>query len=245
MKQTILILTLLCAAKSIQAQVGIGTSSPASSSILDVTSTSKGFLPPRMASTQRDAISSPIAGLIIWCTDCGSNGELQTYNGTKWTNLLGGESGTSSPAGGTTSYAVRINYDTNTEPDTAMQLTSSTWSSNSVTVTINSVTNVVFEFPSESAPPIAVNTYFYNGNIDKYILSTMGLGNNNYANGQGFTSTVSSHQSSNPNQATNNFFSAFSTDSKIKLNLTPNNYGGSKKNLPPVYVHCYVVFTFP
>jgi hypothetical protein len=90
MKQTILILTLLCAAKSIQAQVGIGTSSPASSSILDVTSTSKGFLPPRMTLAQRDAISSPVAGLMIWCTDCGSNGDLQTYNGSLWTNLSGG-----------------------------------------------------------------------------------------------------------------------------------------------------------
>jgi len=90
MKQTILILTLLCAANSIQAQVGIGTSSPASSSILDVTSTSKGFLPPRMTLAQRDAISSPVAGLMIWCTDCGSNGDLQTYNGSLWTNLSGG-----------------------------------------------------------------------------------------------------------------------------------------------------------
>ena len=92
MKQTILILTLLCAANSIQAQVGIGTSSPASSSILDVTSTSKGFLPPRMTLAQRDAISSPVAGLMIWCTDCGLSGDLQTYNGSVWTNLSGGPS---------------------------------------------------------------------------------------------------------------------------------------------------------
>ena len=86
MKQTILILTLLCAATSIQAQVGIGTTSPETTSILDLTSTTKGFLPPRMTSTQRDAIASPVAGLMIWCTE---TLELQVYNGTRWINSTG------------------------------------------------------------------------------------------------------------------------------------------------------------
>jgi Flp pilus assembly pilin Flp len=86
MKKTILILTLLCAATSIQAQVGIGTTSPETTSILDLTSTTKGFLPPRMTSTQRDAIASPVAGLMIWCTE---TLELQVYNGTRWINSTG------------------------------------------------------------------------------------------------------------------------------------------------------------
>ncbi|MFT4875518.1 MAG: Flp pilus assembly pilin Flp [Bacteroidia bacterium] len=86
MKKTILIFTLLCAATSIQAQVGIGTTTPDSSSILDLTSTSKGFLPPRMTAAQRDAIASPIAGLMIWCTE---SLELQVYNGTRWINSTG------------------------------------------------------------------------------------------------------------------------------------------------------------
>jgi Flp pilus assembly pilin Flp len=86
MKQTILILMLLCAANSIQAQVGIGTASPETTSILDLTSTTKGFLPPRMTSTQRDAIASPVAGLMIWCTE---TLELQVYNGTRWINSTG------------------------------------------------------------------------------------------------------------------------------------------------------------
>ena len=86
MKQTILILTLLCAATLTQAQVGIGTTSPETTSILDLTSTTKGFLPPRMTSTQRDAIASPVAGLMIWCTE---TLELQVYNGTRWINSTG------------------------------------------------------------------------------------------------------------------------------------------------------------
>lgn len=46
--------------------LGIGTTSPNSSSLLDVTSTTKGFLPPRMTTTQRDAIASPVEGLVIY-----------------------------------------------------------------------------------------------------------------------------------------------------------------------------------
>jgi len=71
-------------------KVGIGTSTPAASAVLDVASTTKGFLPPRMISTYRDAIASPSAGLIIWCNNCGTTGELQVYNGTAWTNMTGG-----------------------------------------------------------------------------------------------------------------------------------------------------------
>ncbi len=70
--------------------VGIGTDTPESSALLEVKSTDKGFLPPRMTEAQRDASSSAIAGLVVWCTNCGTNGELQVYNGTAWTNMTGG-----------------------------------------------------------------------------------------------------------------------------------------------------------
>ena len=84
---TIILLSVL---SMVQAQVGIGTTTPNSSAALDVTSTSAGLLPPRMTAVQRNAISGPSAGLMIWCTDCGTNGELQVYNGTSWTNFTGG-----------------------------------------------------------------------------------------------------------------------------------------------------------
>ena len=48
------------------AQVGIGTNSPAASAQLDISSTTKGFLPPRMTTAQRNNISSPVEGLIIF-----------------------------------------------------------------------------------------------------------------------------------------------------------------------------------
>ena len=70
-------------------QVGIGTGTPVVSAALDVTSTSKGFLPPRMTMAQRIAISSPPAGLLIYCYDCGG-GEIEVYSGINWRNMIGG-----------------------------------------------------------------------------------------------------------------------------------------------------------
>jgi hypothetical protein len=69
----------------IQAQVGIGTSSPASSAKLEIYSTTQGFLPPRMTSTQRGQITNPAIGLVVYQTD-GASG-LYNYNGTTWKQL--------------------------------------------------------------------------------------------------------------------------------------------------------------
>lgn len=46
--------------------IGVGTGTPDASAKLDVTSTTKGFLPPRMTTSQRDAIASPADGLMIY-----------------------------------------------------------------------------------------------------------------------------------------------------------------------------------
>ena len=72
--------------------VGINdnNSSPNSKAMLDVSSTTKGFLPPRMTYSEKIAIASPPAGLIVWCSNCGTSGELQIYNGTIWTSLTAG-----------------------------------------------------------------------------------------------------------------------------------------------------------
>ena len=64
--------------------LGVGTASPAANSALDITSTSKGLLLPRLTSTQRDAISSPPSGLMIYNT---TTGIFQCYANGSWTNL--------------------------------------------------------------------------------------------------------------------------------------------------------------
>jgi hypothetical protein len=83
----ILLIAILFVTMSSSAQLGIGTTSPAASSILDISSTEKGFLLPRMTNSQKNSIATPTAGLWIWCSDCGASGEMQVYNGTNWTTL--------------------------------------------------------------------------------------------------------------------------------------------------------------
>jgi hypothetical protein len=61
--------------------VGIGTTSPNASAILDVTSTTKGFAPPRGTNTQMLAISTPTEGLIFYDL---TNHKMNYYNGTSW-----------------------------------------------------------------------------------------------------------------------------------------------------------------
>lgn len=71
--------------------VGIGNvSTVAASAQLEITSTTKGFLPPRMTATQASAISSPAEGLLVYVTD--TNGTFTSkgwwgYNGTTWEKL--------------------------------------------------------------------------------------------------------------------------------------------------------------
>ena len=90
MKQIFTFLAAVLLTASTYAQVGIGTTIPNPSAALDITSTTKGLLTPRMTQAQRNAISSPATGLIVWCSNCGNSGELQVYNGTTWTNVIGG-----------------------------------------------------------------------------------------------------------------------------------------------------------
>jgi hypothetical protein len=60
--------------------LGIG-GTPDASARLDVQSTTQGFLPPRMTTTQRDAIASPATGLTIYNT---TTGREEGYDGTTW-----------------------------------------------------------------------------------------------------------------------------------------------------------------
>jgi len=66
--------------------VGIGINSPEVSALLDVSSTTQGFLPPRMRTSERDSINSPANGLIIFNTDSET---IDVFtNGGGWKSLL-------------------------------------------------------------------------------------------------------------------------------------------------------------
>ena len=69
------------------AQVGIGTSTPDASAALDLTSTTGGLLLPRMTNAQCQAISIPVAGLMVYVTDL-NGGSFMFYDGNSWSAFV-------------------------------------------------------------------------------------------------------------------------------------------------------------
>ena len=67
-------------------KVGIGTNLPESSALLDVNSTTKGFLPPRMTSFQKNSIVNPADGLIVYQTD--NSAGIYLYSKGFWSQLV-------------------------------------------------------------------------------------------------------------------------------------------------------------
>jgi hypothetical protein len=66
-------------------QVGIGTNTPNSSSLLEISSTDKTFVPPRMTNAQMLAIPNPLISSIVYNTTFNS---LYIYNSLGWKNML-------------------------------------------------------------------------------------------------------------------------------------------------------------
>jgi hypothetical protein len=71
--------------------VGIGTTTPDNSAILEINSTEKGFLMPRMSESQRLKIANPAEGLKVYQMD-GKKGEY-TFDGAVWQNSVAGTDG--------------------------------------------------------------------------------------------------------------------------------------------------------
>ena len=97
--KVITLLLLLVSASLLEAQVGIGTATPHSSAQLEVSSSSKGFLPPRVALTATNLagpISAPQAGLLVYNTATAGNGATAVSPGfyfwgagSTWVRLIG------------------------------------------------------------------------------------------------------------------------------------------------------------
>jgi hypothetical protein len=64
----------------------LGATTANASAIFDITSTTKGFLPPRMTNAQRAAIGTPAVGLMVYCTDAVEG--LYVYKSTGWTFVI-------------------------------------------------------------------------------------------------------------------------------------------------------------
>lgn len=98
-KNSLFIIILVLFSVSLNAQTGIGTTTPNASAKLEVYATNKGFLPPRVSltgSTDVSTIASPATGLLIYNTATAGSSPNNVspgyyyYNGTSWIQIAGG-----------------------------------------------------------------------------------------------------------------------------------------------------------
>jgi trimeric autotransporter adhesin len=82
MRGSLILFGLLFLLQANAQNVGIGTNTPDASAKLEIQSTTSGLLVPRMTKTQRDLISSPASGLMIYQTDNALG--FYYYNGSAW-----------------------------------------------------------------------------------------------------------------------------------------------------------------
>lgn len=92
-----LTITLCFAVSSAQNNVGIGTAAPDQSALLELQSTDRGFLVPRLNAVQRIAIANPAEALLVFDTDSG----CFFYYATQWISLckLSGPQGNTGATG--------------------------------------------------------------------------------------------------------------------------------------------------
>lgn len=98
----IVVVLLACLCTAAQAQVGIGTTTVDASAVLELSSSARGFLPPRMTEAQRNAIPSPATGLLIYQTDATPG--FYVFDGTVWAPVTVSVGG----AGGWTRTGTRV-----------------------------------------------------------------------------------------------------------------------------------------
>ncbi len=106
MKKIILFFSAVCCFSSHKSEaqnqnVGIGTLTPNSSAMLDVVSTNKGVLVPRVTTAQMNAIAAPANGLVVYNTDssCFCYYKVNVWKSLCGTNGSGGATGATGPAG--------------------------------------------------------------------------------------------------------------------------------------------------
>lgn len=128
------------------AQTGLGTVNPSSSALLDVYSTNKGVLTPRMTTTQRNAITNPALGLFLYNLDIKC---FEYFDGTHWNNICN-LSDALTPPSSITVDAINggaiLTFDTpNPDPSTLYAIYSNTGellgTTNQSPFTVNGLTN--------------------------------------------------------------------------------------------------------
>jgi len=139
-----MLLTLLMVNLVVYAQIGINTTAPDSSAILDIFSNEQGVLLPQLTTAQRDIIATPANGLLIYNTD---SDEFQYNTGTTalpiWQKLE--NTSTSSNIGASVKYS-NADITTNMNADPAINaplLGTLDWNDDLTIYSANTTTNEI------------------------------------------------------------------------------------------------------
>jgi hypothetical protein len=198
-----------------QGNVGIGTPAPNPSALLELSSTTKGFLPTRLTTAQRDAINPKPEGLMIYNLDIHC---MQYWNATKWVGDCdgGGSSGENTITNCTTT-ALNGNY----IEGTAMT------SGNTIVLTVN-----VTQLGAWSASSNTVNGVTFSGAGNFTV-----LGNQNISLTANGTPSVSGsfNYTFSLGSSTCTRSIAFESVGKDPCNVTSNSWLG-QSNFPDTYV---------
>ncbi len=177
------------------AQTGIGTTSPNASAKLEVSSTTQGFLPPRVALTASN-VFSPItgtaasaAGLIVYNTNTAGTAPNNVspgyyfWNGSAWINMIGSTTSSTITGNGTTSTIANFGSVIN-EQTSNYTLTNS---DNGEIIIINSSSATTITVPSLS---VGFNCLIVQRGTGQITVTGSGVTiNNRY----GFTKTAGQH----------------------------------------------------
>lgn len=196
MKKWIAIFSIVCCCGYTNAQTGIGTTTPNAAAKLEIASTDKGILIPRMTKTQRESITLATAanGLLVYQTDdvtgfyvntsttttpswtrlnsdwvkSGNNISYTTGNVSTTGSLTGGNSDTSSISGFTANITtVSANYSL-TAADNGKVIQSTSASAITITIPTGLPTGFNCTVVQMGAGQITFSgTYFNRGNFNK------------------------------------------------------------------------------
>jgi|LauGreDrversion4_2_1035121.scaffolds.fasta_scaffold15589_2 hypothetical protein len=190
-----LIFFFLIIATGAFAQTGIGTTTPNASAKLDVSSSTQGFMPPRVALTASN-VFSPItgtaasaAGLIVYNTNTAGTAPNNVtpgyyfWNGSAWINMIGSTTSSTITGNGTTSTIA--NFSSVINEQTANYTLSNT--DNGEIVVINSSNPTTITVPSLS---VGFNCLIVQRGTGQVTLSALGV---TIFNRYGFTKTAGQH----------------------------------------------------
>jgi hypothetical protein len=204
-----ILIMLLVISLQAQAQVGIGTATPDGSAQLDVSSTKKGILIPRMSSAEREAISTPAKGLLVFQTN--ETAGFYYYNGSAWISIRGKSAGNPGPVltNGTGGGQVYLTAPTSPYAPQAPQNVTG-----DVTINAQGITSI--------APGAVSTNKLANGAVTPEKLAATGTadgttylrGDNTWANPQQIVTTSVFHGAANSfRSSSNSYVFAFPTTS--------------------------------